>query len=471
MTHAGLYARLSELRDRDRETSVDRQLADMLAYCERHGLEVARTYREEGVSAYHKPGRARAPERPEFERLLADLDAGELDAVVCWRLDRLARGHGDFQRLWEACERAGARLISLHEGFDTSTPAGELVVRKLVSMAKWESDSISLRVRRAVEAAVRDGRPHGGGRRPLGYDRAGNLVPAEAEALRYAADQVLAGRSLRSIVLELRTRGVTGAGGGSLTGRTLRQVLIGPRAAGLRTHRGEEMPGTWPPILSRAQHEQLRALLRPGQRKGRPPAHLLTGLLRCGRDGCGHRMYYSVESRQPDRYACRGGVTPGVEHLSIAARQLEELLTEAVLIRLDHHGLGAALASQRQAPSQAVASQLAADEAALVQLATDHYTSRLIGRAEFLAARGVLEDRIRQARDALARSARQAALAGLPTAPGALRAAWEDLDLAQRRAVLGVALEQVIIRPATRRGRYFDRDRVEPIWRAGLNVD
>jgi DNA invertase Pin-like site-specific DNA recombinase len=465
---AGLYGRLSEVRAREgaeaRETSTDRQLGDMLGWCERSGATPHRTYREEGISAY--TGR----HRPEFERLLADLDAGELDAVVCWRLDRLARNHADFQRLWEACEQAGARLVSLHEGFDSGTPVGELVVRMLVSMAKWESQSISMRVKRAVESAVKEGRPHGGGRRPFGYDRAGNVVPAEAESLAWAAGQVLAGRSLRSVVAALTARGIAGTGGGHLTGRSLKHALVGPRSAGLRTHRGELVPGNWPAILSREQHEGLKAVLRPGVRTGRPAAHLLTGFLVCGHPGCGGRLFYSSDRRQPPRYECgREDSSHNSAHLTVSAHQVERLITGRVLDRLDHGGLAAALDARQDLGSRAVAEQLTDDEAALVRLSSDHYVHRLIGRAEFLASRQALEDRIRSARDSLARHARHAALSGVPTGPGALRAAWPDLTLEQQRAVVGLVLDHAIIKPAVRKGRVFDPDRVvipPDAWRA-----
>jgi len=464
-TRAGLYGRLSEVRTREgadaRETSTDRQLTDMLGWCERNDATAHRTYREEGLSAF--TGR----HRPEYERLLADLDAGELDAVVCWRLDRLARNHADFQRLWEACERARARLVSLHEGFDTSTPAGELVVRMLVSMARWESQSISMRVKRAVESAVKEGRPHGGGRRPFGYDRDGTIVPAEAEALAWAAGQVLAGRSLRSVVADLTARGVTGTGGGHLTGRSLKHALTGPRSAGLRTHRGELVPGNWPAVLTREQHERLKAALRPGTRTGRPASHLLTGFLRCGAAGCGGRLFYSSDRRQPPRYECgREDSSHNSAHLTISAGQVERLVTEMVLYRVEAGGgLAAALAAERDAPSRAAAEQLTTDEAALVQLSTDHYVDRLIGRSEFLASRQALEDRIRGTRDALARRASHAALEGVPAGHDELRAAWPDLTLEQQRAVLALFLDHAVIRPAARKGRVFDPGRVDPRWK------
>jgi len=123
----GVYGRQSVLlaSDDDRrylETSTDRQVTDGFAWVRRQAGEVVRTYRDEGISGYS------GALRPEFERLLTDLDGRVIDTVVCWKLDRLCRNNRDFQRLWDVCERRGARLVSLHEMFDSSTPAGESTI-------------------------------------------------------------------------------------------------------------------------------------------------------------------------------------------------------------------------------------------------------------------------------------------------------------------------------------------------------
>jgi site-specific DNA recombinase len=163
--------------------------------------------RDEGISGYS------GALRPEFERLLSDLDERTIDTVVCWQLDRLCRNHRDFQRLWDVCERRGARLVSLHEMFDSSTPVGEFTIRMLIGMAKMESDNISVRVKRALEALRQSGRLHTGGARPFGYTWTGEQVPGEAKATQWAAEQIIAGRSLSAVTNELSRDGVTGTRG------------------------------------------------------------------------------------------------------------------------------------------------------------------------------------------------------------------------------------------------------------------
>jgi DNA invertase Pin-like site-specific DNA recombinase len=88
----GFYGRQSVLRTKDDErrdldTSTDRHVTDGFVWVRSQGGEVVRTYRDEGISGYS------GALRPEFERLLTDLDDRVVDTVVCWKLDRLARNH------------------------------------------------------------------------------------------------------------------------------------------------------------------------------------------------------------------------------------------------------------------------------------------------------------------------------------------------------------------------------------------
>jgi hypothetical protein len=100
----------------------------------------------------------------------------------------------------------------------------------------------------------------------------------------------------------------------------------------------------------------------------------------------------------------------------------------------------------------------------LTQLARDHYADRLISRAEFLAARQVIEARIEATHRALSERPRTGILLDVPSTEAALRAAWETWTVDRRHAVVASVLPAVVVGPA-RRGKRFDADRVELIWR------
>jgi site-specific DNA recombinase len=464
---AGILGRLSvKVRDDDRElleTSTDRQLHDCFEWVKREGGEVVRTYREDGVSGWA------SIERKEFERLLSDIRDHTLDTIVVWKLDRLCRNHRAFQRLWDTCEPTGARLVSLNEMFDSSTASGEFVIRMLVGMAKMESDNISLRVKRALEAVRQAGRGHTGGARPFGYTWAGEQVPDEAKAAQWAAEQIIAGRSLNAVTNELTRNGVTGTKGRPLGRRGVKAMLTSPRIAGLVQHQGEIVgEGVWEPILDRATWEQVRAILLDPARAsqvGRPPKYLLPGFLRCGMEGCGAKMIsrpLHSHGRTKPNYVC---VDTGKLHLAIAAEPVEELVTERVLDRLDHTGLVKVLAARAKADdTRELAEQLARDDAALAELSDDYYQRRVpsLKRGEFLRQRAVLAPRIAKARAELARRMQQQELIGVPAMPGKLRRWWasDAATLEKKRAVLALVLDHAIIRPAGRPSRTVDPARV-----------
>lgn len=460
----GIYARLSVTPvegDPAVETSTGRQVQDCYHHAQQHGWEVAGVYRDEGLSGFKEV------HRPEFERMLEDLRGGVIGGVLCWKLDRLCRNYRDFERVWRLCEQTGARIISLHEQFDSSTPDGEPVIRLMLSVARMESQNTSLRLQRYMQAAARAGKIHGGPRR-FGYERDGATVRVdEAEVVREAAQRLLAGASLRSIVADLNSRGIRGAGGKPLSTRSLGRILKASRTAAIVVYRGEQVAsGTWEPILDRPTWEQVRQLLDDPSRStasSRARRYLLGGFLICGIERCGKPLI-SRPKHEPwgttRRYICtEGDQAGGRVHLTIAAEPVERLVVEWVLNWLDGPRLARMLAARADGDRE-LAGQLVADEGALIELSADFYHRRLISQAEFLANRDVLECRIRGSRAKLTQSEGRAQLAGLPIAPGALRAEWDGWNLDQRRRFLALAEVRVVVLPAIHH-RGFDPDRVQ----------
>jgi DNA invertase Pin-like site-specific DNA recombinase len=465
-----IYARLSEDREPGTEaaggvaTSVDRQVADCLKWCELHGHRVVGIYRDEGISGFS------GARRPEFERLLADARNRVGNLIVCWRLDRLSRNRPDFTRVLDMCDDGGVQLASVTESLDTSTPTGEAMRDIIAIFARMESRNISVRVARARLEAAMAGRPVPGGARPYGYaaDKV-TIIPAEADVLREAARRVIRGESLRSIAREFNARGLRPVQAAKFSAGNLGKLLANPRYISRAVYKGVEVAdGQWPPILDVATHEKLKATLsNPARRSqaGRPPVHLLVGgILRCAVDGA------AIGARAPDRwgrrYGCDGGNREaGRVHLVVAAAPLEQYVTDAVLHALDGPKLGEFLKLRATNGDRELADQLVADERRLRDLAT-MYARDEIDKPEWLTARPVLQQRIRSARDRLARRAEAAILADVGPEPGALAAAWKRWTFEQRRDVLRLVLEAVVVSPAARRGPGFDTGRVELRWRA-----
>lgn len=208
------------------------------------GWTIAGEYVDAGVS-----GTIPAPDRPAMGALLADLDAGRVDAVVVLALDRLGRSTRVVLDLVERLTHAGAELVSCNESLDTSTPSGRFVMRMFASLAELERDNIVARTTAGRNARGRvDGER--GGRVPLGYVRADSgleVDPGGAELVKRIYSMRRRGATLQAIADAMNADGVRTRRGGSWYPSVVREVLE-HRAVYVGGTRGPS-PVHWPAIL------------------------------------------------------------------------------------------------------------------------------------------------------------------------------------------------------------------------------
>jgi site-specific DNA recombinase len=488
----GLYLRISSDRDKN-SPSIDRQEGDGRRLAAARGDEIVKVYIDRDLSAYS------GVDRPGFEELLADLEAGVIDGILVWKLDRLTRRFSDLERIWRLIEKRKVTLLSVNDSIDTQTAAGQFMLRTMVGIAEMESANTSLRVRAAKRESANNGQPNPGGMRAFGYEQevievvpqpdgtmkerrryTGRLVKKEAAAIREAAERLLAGESLVSIVNDLNAREIRTPQGKSWLPGTLAAVLVNPRIAGLRAYKGEIVAtAKWPAIISREQHERLVLLRKDPTRRwvprGRRPQHLLSGMVECAR--CGERAEKTGEqanrmANRPERgrdyYICRKPPLGRGCGALVSGRQLDALVVERMFTALDSEEFTQALKGPRPENVE-VARQLEEDEDQLKWLGRQ-IGSDPLRRPAFLAAIDEVETRIRQNRARLARQHRSAALAALPEDLDQLKELWENSwDLARKRALLDTLIEKVVVQPSalgSKTGRRFDRSRARIVWRA-----
>jgi DNA invertase Pin-like site-specific DNA recombinase len=439
---------------------VKRQEADCRALAKAKGYRVVEVFVDDDLSAYD--GRR----RPAYERLLAGLRADGFDAVVAWKLDRLTRsGIRGLTSLLDALDAAAASLVCVHDHIDTSSAVGEGVAGLIASMAKAESENLSVRSRRKKDELAAKGLPAGYAR-AFGYtDNGMTIDETEAAMLRDAARRVLSGESMTTIASQWNERGLRTPRRGSLWNATvLRTVLTNTRAAGLRVHRGEVIgEAAWPAILDRATHERLVAhFADPNRRQKNPPRRaFLTGFIKCGK--CGGPLFRDGTADYPV-FRCRaqpGSFSCGV---IVAADHVEALVTEAVMLRLEGPGLAKALRARDHETDDTAASDLSEAERRLAELA-ETWAAGEISRAEWLTARRAVEARIEVARRKLTRTSERDALDPYLGENAPLRAAWPNLSRDQRRAILAVVIDRVTIAPAGENRRRFNPERVTIEWR------
>lgn len=462
MVRAAIYARISS--DDGTALGVTRQVEDCRKLAADLGWQVADEYVDNDISAYT------GKKRPNYERMLSDLRDGLIDAVLAYHADRLTRRPIELEQFVETVTAAGVRHVRFVSGgeMDPGNGDGLLVLRMLGAVAANESASKSRRVRRKMDEVAAAGRPHGGARRPYGFaDDKITVRPAEAEVIRQIAARYLAGESLRSIAVWLDDQGVTTVTGKAWNTTTLRGLLRSGRIAGLREHRGEVVgPAVWDAIITPAQRDRILARMAEAASTGRrtPRRYLLSGMLRCHR--CGGKLYSAarVDTR---RYVCLSGPDHGgCGGTMIVAAPVEELVTDAVLYRLDTPDLASALTGRAADDEHAAAlsDQLAEDRQQLDELAA-LYADKAITVREWMAARRPIEERIDQAQRKVARLGNSDALAGLVGNGSELRSRWAELNLTRQAAIVAAILDHAVIGPGSPGARKFDPNRVELVWR------
>ncbi len=427
---------------------------------------MARLYVDNDVSAFKAKVK-----RPEFERLLSDLESGALDGVVVYDLDRFARQPRDLERAIEIFDtRPSLAFATVQSDLDLSTPDGKTHARVMIAFANKSSMDTSRRLKRKNLELAQRGIPRST-RRPFGYegDRV-TICDAEAGLIRQAATDVLHGMSMHSIARRWNEQGVKTSTGGEWRQSTLRRLLVSPHIAGYRIHQrqiavdahGEKVTAQRPPILDIPTWEALCAFLCDPERTGRHThpgghKHLLSGLVRCGK--CGAKMTASKNPRrrQAHMYACKPATTNGgCGGMGVAGTRLDELVAQLVLRHLSDRDVAHEIEPW---PGEA---DLVATTARISELMAAFSAGDLSSETVFPAVTK-LENEANQLRSDRASWLRdQVALANRPTN---VATSWPTLTLDERRAVVGQVLQSVVVKPAEKKGGRFDPRRVEVVWR------
>ncbi len=462
MVRAAIYARISSDREGD-QLGVRRQLEDCERMAEQRGWQVAERYVDDDVSAYN--GRV----RPEYQRMLADLRSGHVEAVAVWHADRLHRHPRELEEFMEVCTSVNVTLLASVSGdIDLATHDGQFLARILGAVSRKESDDKSRRAKRKHQELAEAGKIAGGGTRPYGYESDKRTIrESEAAVIRECARQLLAGESLRSLCSELEERGVPTVTGAPWKTQTLRRSLMSGRISGQREHHGELFPASeWPAIISPAETTRIRALLNdPSRRTNRSVRrYLLVRLLRCGH--CGEFLVSRPRAGGARGYVCAVGPNfSGCGRISALAEPLEQLVLDAVFYRLDSAELASALTS---APADEDGNEwqreLERSQAQLEELAI-MYADREISRPEWRVARAPIEQRITDARKRLSKLTRTSVLDGHVGSGADLREQWTTLPLSRQHAIVSAVLDHVIVGPGRRGLNRFDPSRFQPVWR------
>jgi site-specific DNA recombinase len=280
-------------------------------------------------------------ERPALQQLLADIQAGMVDVVVVYKIDRLSRSLMDFAKLVDIFDRHNVTFVSVTQSFNTTNSMGRLTLNILLSFAQFEREVSGERIRDKIAASRKKGLWMGGNV-PLGYDvKDKKLVINEDEAkiIRMIFDRFPTVGSATILAKRLAEEDVRTKKGRLIDKGYMYKLLNNETYLGKAVHKGTAYPGVHEAIITQEQWDKVRTILkrnpqrRAGNSRRQVPA-LLKGII-FGADGRAmtpthtkkknNRLYrYYVASR-----LLKGENPPGIVR-SVPAGEIEAAVIDHV---------------------------------------------------------------------------------------------------------------------------------------------
>jgi site-specific DNA recombinase len=512
MNFAGLVRLSFETGSQDRERKVipltgrdirgrDEQAKDCRTYVEKRGGAYVYTYEESDTSAY-KRKRVRLPDgrtvyrviRPVFEGALEDLKRGtipdgqRIDGLIVYDIDRLTRDNRHLEDAIEVVHHFRRPIIDITGTLDLLTDNGRTVARIVVATANKQSADTSRRVSRKHKALQQAGIPTGGPR-PFGWhDDKRTVNEREAEAIRHGVKRILEGAPVLAVVADWNKSGLSTPRGNKWVKQSALVVLRNPRLCGYRSRmvrpvdpdtnkeashweivrdeNGDPVIGQWESILSVAEWEAVTAIIggkaRP-ERGVNARKYLLSGILRCGKDGCGARLrgFRRVSGDNSyHSYQCQSSGLGGCGGTFVSGAKADEYVTEAVIAKFE-------LEAQRRAVETEPAAWPGEEELDAVRQQLRELTAAWRGRKisgeRYFALLSSLEEE--EQRLSNQRNQWLATVATNVNRPLTIRDDWEGYTLAEKRAYIEEALIAVIVFPNADRKKWDPDARMRPVWR------
>lgn len=290
-------------------------------------------------------------DRPALRKLLKDAEAGLIDIVLVYKIDRLSRSICDFAELSKKFEKWGVAFVSVTQEINTHTSAGRMMLNILITFAQFEREVITERVRDKMAASRKKGKWVGGAV-AHGYevvDKKLAVVPKEAEVVRKIFRRFLEIQSPKQIANELNQDGTWTKQGKVWTTTKVYGVLNNRHYIGEVLYKGEIYPGEQKAIIDRETWDLCHKFMKenaPMRDSTRRPelAAALRGVLRCGhcngamtpvrskRWGREHHYYRCITDAKRAVPVCPVKSVSAGEIERIALQQLKKILAAPEII-------------------------------------------------------------------------------------------------------------------------------------------
>jgi DNA invertase Pin-like site-specific DNA recombinase len=493
LVRAGCYLRISSDPE-DKREGTQRQREDTATLCEVQGWTIADVYPDDDRSA------SNGKDRPEWKRLLDDIKAGKIDAIAAWDQDRNWRMMSELEELRRFFTSLGRKveLATTGQGvIDLYSPTGVLMAQIKTAVSEHEIAMMRVRQLRAARQRAEQGRPQW--KRAFGYhpdtrdkkqdDGTRRINRKQRDLVKAAYKAVISddekARKLTAIVDKWNKAGVRGLNGEPWSVSTLSLFLRSPRNAGLRSHNGQivmdgdgrPVKGTWPPLVTEELWRAAQTVLSKNAHAPKSvDRHLLTGVMRCGREGCGGYLggNWQRPAQTEPHSAIRLSKTNHIGHVitytckscrgvSVRAEHVEPVVIGTLIKRLARPDAVKLL--RKKVFDPAVAEKLDAEEAILraklVQLGRDFATAP----PEFTAA--AVSD-VNTKLDAIERKRqdqeRRRVLDDIPLGTDRVAEKVGKLSPDRLRAVIN-ALMIVTVKPVGKGNKVFNAKRIDVKWK------
>lgn len=342
---AGIYARYSS--DEQRSESIDAQVRACKEYAENHGYAIVKIYADEAISGKGSSTKKRVS----YQKMLRDIEAGKLDAVLIHKYDRVARNVMEHVTLASRLSNAGVELIATAQDYGNSK---EAKVMKVLTWAMSELyvDNLAEETRKGhKENALKA--LHNGGVSLFGYDVVDKhyiVNELEAAYVKRLFDATLRGEKVRPILDEMKAAGIKGRRGRTITYPSVYEMLKNERYTGTyvycevrkKDHRDKseaiKVDNAFPAIVSREVWEGVQKVMETRKNAGRNPKtpYLLSGKIVCGE--CGSPMHGLCTNRTKKGvtyeyryYAC----SKKCGNRNVRAEEAEKIVYEYLRMILD----------------------------------------------------------------------------------------------------------------------------------------
>ncbi len=277
-------------------------------------------------------------ERPALKRLMKDIDAGKINVVVVYKIDRLTRSLMDFTKLVETFDRRNVTFASITQAFNTTTSMGRLTLNILLSFAQFEREISAERIRDKFAASKKKGMWMGG-HPPLGYtvqERKLVIHPTEAETVRTIFRRFVEIGSATQLIRELAESGAVGKNGRPFDKGAIYRILGHHVYVGEIAYQGEIYAGEHQGIIGRELWDKAHEILATNTREPRSTAAQvqtpapLRGIIRCRHCDRAMKPTFSSKGGRTYRYyTCQSADKNGADACptkTVAAGEVEAIV-------------------------------------------------------------------------------------------------------------------------------------------------